>query len=89
MDSIFSNLAGQKNLGNEKFHKAIDKFGNSEQQKLSLSQKAILLINSVPQVSSTLVGMRNLKYVEDVQKSMKNDYYSNYFEFWHKNSQFI
>lgn len=89
MDSIFSNLAGQKNLGNEKFHKAIDKFGNSEQQKLSLSQKAILLINSVPQVSSTLVGMRNLKYVEDVQKSMKHDYYSNYFEFWHKNSQFI
>jgi hypothetical protein len=85
LDSIFSNLAKIKNLENEVFHNAIDKFTNSEQQKLSLSQKAILLINSVPQVSSTLVGMKSINYVEDVQKSIKSEFIKNYENFWHSN----
>ena len=89
LDSIFSNLAKNKNLENEIFHKAIDKFTNGEQQKLSLSQKAILLINSVPQVSSTLVGMKSIEYVEDVQKSIKNEFISNYMNFWHSNGHLI
>jgi aryl-alcohol dehydrogenase-like predicted oxidoreductase len=82
-------LAKNKNLENEIFHKAIDKFTNSEQQKLSLSQKAILLINSVPQVSSTLVGMKSIEYVEDVQKSIKNEFINNYMNFWHSNGHLI
>jgi hypothetical protein len=86
LDSVLSNLAKIKNLENERFHKAIDKFANSEQQKLSLSQKAILLINSVPQVSSTLVGMRNMNYIEDVQKSIKSEFIKEYVDFWHSNS---
>lgn len=86
LDSIFSNLAKKKNLENETFHSTIDKFTNSEQQKLSLSQKAILLINSVPQVSSTLVGMKNVNYVEDVQKSIKSEFIKGYLDFWHNNS---
>ncbi len=85
LDSILSNLAKIKKLENENFHTAIDKFANSEQQKLSLSQKAILLINSVPQVSSTLVGMRNVNYVEDVQKSIKSEFIKEYADFWHSN----
>jgi hypothetical protein len=89
LDSILSNLAKNKNLENEKFHSAINKFANSEQQKLSLSQKAILLINSVPQVSSTLVGMKNVHYVEDVKKSMKSDYIEKFIDFWHSNGSFI
>ena len=89
LDSIFSNLAKKKNLENENFHKAIDKFTNSEQQKLSLSQKAILLINSVPQVSSTLVGMKSLNYVDDVQKSIKSDFIKEYVDFWHNNGNSI
>ncbi|MBE0650365.1 MAG: hypothetical protein IH595_05945, partial [Bacteroidales bacterium] len=89
LDSIFSNLAKNKNLGNEKFHLAINKLTNGEQQKLSLSQKAILLINSVPQVSSTLVGMRSLKYVDDVQKSIKSEFIEKYEEFWHGNGALI
>lgn len=89
LDSIFSNLAKNKNLENEKFHSAINKFANSEQQKLSLSQKAILLINSVQEVSSTLVGMKNLKYVDDVQKSIKSELISKYEEFWHDNGYFV
>ena len=87
LDSIFSNLAKIKNLENESFHSAIDKFTNSEQQKLSLSQKAILLINSVPQVSSTLVGMKSINYVEDVQKSIKSEFIKNYENFWHSNGK--
>jgi len=89
MDSILSNLAKINNLENENFHKAIDKFANSEQQKLSLSQKAILLINSVPQVSSTLVGMRNVNYVEDVQKSIKSEFVKEYADFWHDNGSLV
>ena len=56
-------------------------------KKLSLSQKAILLINSIPEVSSTLVGMRNEEYVDDVINSIKNKYFDNYKEIWHNISQ--
>lgn len=89
LDSIFSSLAKNKNIENKSFHSAIDKFTNSEQQKLSLSQKAILLINSVPQVSATLVGMKNVKYVDDVQKSIKSEFIKKYADLWHSNGPFI
>ncbi|MDT3695014.1 MAG: aldo/keto reductase [Ignavibacterium sp.] len=89
LDSIFSNLAKNKNKENLIFHKAIDKFANIEQQKLSLSQKAILLINSVPQVTSTLVGMKSVNYVEDVKKSIKCEYLEKYSDYWHNNGSII
>ncbi|MBK7227563.1 MAG: aldo/keto reductase [Ignavibacteriales bacterium] len=85
LDSIFSNLAKNKNLENEKFHLAINKFANSEQQKLSLSQKAILLINSVPEVTTTLVGMKSVNYVDDVLKSIKSEVITNFADYWHNN----
>lgn len=84
--SIFSNLAKKKNSENLRFHKAIDNFANNEQQKLSLSQKAILLINSVPSVTCTLVGMKNVTYVQDVLKSIKTGFFENYIDYWHNNS---
>lgn len=84
--SIFSDLAKKKNLENLSFHKAIDNFANNEQQKISLSQKAILLISSVPSVSCTLVGMKNVNYVQDVLKSIKIDFFENYIDYWHNNS---
>jgi hypothetical protein len=40
-------------------------------KKLSLSQKEIMLINSLDGVSSTLVGMRLDKYVQDVIAALK------------------
>jgi hypothetical protein len=89
LDSIFSNLAKKKNLENQVFHKAIDKFANNEHQKLSLSQKAILLINSVPEITTTLVGMKSVNYVEDVKKSIKSDYLENYIDYWHNNGSSI
>lgn len=88
-DSIFSNLAKKKNLQNLIFHKAIDKIANNEQQKLPLSQKAILLINSVPQVSSTLVGMKSVNYVQDVENSIKSAYFEKYSDYWHNNGNSI
>ena len=89
LDSIFSILAKNKNLDNEIFHKAIDKFANNEQQKLSLSQKAILLINSVPEVTATLVGMKSPNYVDDVQKSIKSEFIGRYKDCWHNNGSII
>ncbi len=89
LDSIFSNLAKKKNQDNEIFHKAIDKFANNEQQKLSLSQKAILLINSVPEVTTTLVGMRSVSYVDDVQKSINSEFIARYTDYWHNNGYSI
>lgn len=89
LDSIFSNLAKDKNKENLIFHKVIDKFANIEQQKLSLSQKAILLINSVPQVTITLVGMKSINYVEDVKKSIKSEYVEKYSDYWHNNGSII
>jgi len=89
LDSIFSILAKNKNLDNEIFHKAIDKFANNEQQKLSLSQKAILLINSVPEVTTTLVGMKSPNYVDDVQKSIKCEFIERYEDYWHNNGSII
>lgn len=89
LDSIFSILAKNKNLDNEIFHKAIDKFANNEQQKLSLSQKAILLINSVPEVTTTLVGMKSPNYVDDVKKSIKSEFIERYADCWHNNGSII
>jgi aryl-alcohol dehydrogenase-like predicted oxidoreductase len=40
-------------------------------KELTLSQKAILMINSIDEVSCTLVGMRQKKYVDDVIGSLK------------------
>lgn len=89
LDSIFSDLAKNKNLENRIFHKAINKFANNEQQNLPLSQKAILLINSVPKVTCTLVGMKSVNYVEDVKKSIKNEYFAKYIDYWHNNGSII
>ena len=85
LSSIFSDLGRIKNAENEVFHRSIDKFLNDGQKKLSLSQKAILLINSVPQITSTLVGMRTTDYVEDILISIKNEYLTEASAFWHNN----
>ncbi len=86
LSSIFSDLARKKNKENELFHQSIDKYLNNEHSKLSLAQKSILLINSVAQVSSVLVGMRSEEYVEDAINSIKSDYVINILDFWHNNS---
>jgi aryl-alcohol dehydrogenase-like predicted oxidoreductase len=49
-----------------KIHDALNALVAEEYQTLSLSQKAVLLVRSVPGVTSVLVGMRSEEYVEDV-----------------------
>jgi hypothetical protein len=43
----------------------------------------------VPQVSSTLVGMKSTNYVADVQKSIKSEFIKEYAIFWHDNGSFV
>lgn len=85
LSSIFSDLAKKKNKENEIFHQSIDNFLNNEQRKLSLAQKSILLINSISQVSATLVGMRSTEYLDDVLLSIKSGYVTDAGDFWHNN----
>lgn len=86
MDSILSDLARKHNKWSHSIHESINDFLNDEQKKLPLSRKAILLINSIPEVCTTLIGMRTPNYVEDVLKSMLNEDVSRFNEFWHRNS---
>jgi hypothetical protein len=72
IETIYGVMA---NTRSKALHKKLNKFIDQESlqqfDKLSLSQKSILLINSLEQVSCTLVGMRNKKYVDDVIGSLK------------------
>ena len=49
-------------------------------KELTLSQKAILFVNSLKEVSSTLVGMRHPKYVDDVIGALSAGVLINAFE---------
>jgi aryl-alcohol dehydrogenase-like predicted oxidoreductase len=66
MEHINNYYSTQANERAAKIHKAIDALIPPEYSELSLSQKAVLLIRSIPGVSSVLVGMRTEEYVDDV-----------------------
>ncbi|MEO6941348.1 MAG: hypothetical protein ABI444_14635, partial [Candidatus Kapaibacterium sp.] len=51
-------------------HEVLDHFIPEEFAPLSLSQKAVTLIRSIPGVSTVLVGMRSEEYVEDIVNSL-------------------
>jgi aryl-alcohol dehydrogenase-like predicted oxidoreductase len=69
-DDIFEHISNfYLNRGyarSQKIHDALNSLLGPDYAGLSLSQKAILLIRSVPGVSSVLVGMRSEEYVDDV-----------------------
>lgn len=71
LDSIQSDLAREWNENNKHLHSELNKYLNDEQKDYSLSQKAIAIVNSLNEVSSILVGMRKIEYVNDVLGSMK------------------
>ena len=85
LSSIFSDLARKKNQENELYHSSINNYLTNQQKTLTLSQKSILLINSIKEISSTLVGMKNTEYVEDILSSIESDYIKNALEYWHNN----
>ena len=72
MDSLYGLLA---NVNNKKLHlklnTVVDAADANSFSELSLSQKAILFVNSLKEVSCTLVGMRQQKYVDDVTGALK------------------
>ena len=74
MDSIMSDLARIWNKKNLDLHIKLDIFIEPDQQKLFLSQKVILIINSLSEVSCTLVGMRGQIYAKDVLERVNSKY---------------
>jgi hypothetical protein len=46
-------------------------------------------MNTVPEVTTTLVGMKSVIYVDDVQKSINNEFIARYTDYWHNNGSSI
>ena len=84
LDSIYSNLAKKQNEKNRYIHQKLDAYLSENQKKLSLSQKSVLMINSLLSVTSTLVGMRSELYVDDVIGSIQSDFVGDPSKFWEK-----
>ena len=65
----------QGNMRSKNLHLKLNTLLNQNEadrfKELTLSQKAILMINSIDEVSCTLVGMRQKKYVDDVLGCLK------------------
>ena len=67
LDSLYGLLANTKSADlHLRLNKTVEPSEAEKFKELSLSQKAILFVNSLKEVSCTLVGMRQKKYVDDV-----------------------
>lgn len=82
LDSIESYLAKAENKKNEEIHRLLSGYIPEGAGKLTLSEKAVLMVNSLPGVSCTLVGMRTKKYVDDILGSIQAGYVKNAKEFF-------
>jgi aryl-alcohol dehydrogenase-like predicted oxidoreductase len=82
LDSVESDLARHWNEKNKRLHIELDEYLYEAESKLKLSQKSLLFLNSLPEISSTLVGMRKLNYVKDVIDSMKVQTDKNLEKYW-------
>lgn len=83
MDSIYGLLANVRSKDlHLKLNTIISQNEADKFKDLSLSQKTLLLINSIDEVSCTLVGMRQKKYADDVIMSLKAAKISNSAEKW-------
>jgi aryl-alcohol dehydrogenase-like predicted oxidoreductase len=71
--AIVETIYGVKaNMRSKDLHMKLNKMNEDRDfHKLSLSQKAILMINSLDAVSCILVGMRQKKYVDDVLGALR------------------
>lgn len=82
LDSIESMYAVKTNEANRKYHDMLSEYTGPENDKLTLSQKVFLMINSLSEVSCTLVGMRSREYVLDVLKVIGAPSVENAKEYW-------
>lgn len=75
MDIIETIYGLMANTRSKAIHKKLDKLVDEnlypDFKNLTLSQKAVLLLNSLPEISCTLVGIRQKKYIDDVAGSLK------------------
>jgi hypothetical protein len=65
MEHVNNYYLTQASERSQAIHRVLDTILPDEYEPLSLSQKAVLMIRSIPGVSSVLVGMRTDEYVED------------------------
>ena len=66
--NFYLTKANDRSLG---IHKSLDEVLPTEYSELSLSQKSILMLRSIKDVSSVLVGMRSDEYVDDVMYGLQ------------------
>ena len=69
---------------NKQLHDELNTYLNDVQREYSLSQKAIAFVNSLNEVSATLVGMRKIEYVKDVLGSIKFQSNKKLREYWNE-----
>lgn len=81
-ESFFSRMASKKNEKNLLIHEQLSSYLRDDQKTLGLSQKAVLMINSLPEVTSTLVGMRTVEYVDDIVSSLNLKLVEKPHDFW-------
>jgi aryl-alcohol dehydrogenase-like predicted oxidoreductase len=78
MDTLYGMMG---NIRSKEIHLKLNELLKQEEadrfKDLSLSQKAILIINSLNGVDCTLVGMRQKKYADDVTTALKLEKLSN------------
>ena len=84
IDSFRSILAGEHNKKLKTFHKKIDAVTEGVYAGQPMSRKAVAMINSLPQVSSTLVGMRSVNYVNDMLAAGNLEFSPDAYGFWEK-----
>jgi hypothetical protein len=72
IETIYGLMANTRSQAiHKKLNKLVDESKYPGFKNLTLSQKAILLLNSVEEISCTLIGMRQKKYVDDIIGSLK------------------
>lgn len=82
LDSFRSILAVQHNKNLKAYHQEIDKATGGIYNGEPLSRKAVAMINSLPQVTATLVGMRTVEYVNDMLAAAEMDWAEEAARFW-------
>jgi hypothetical protein len=75
-------LCSEKNILNYGIHKILNRHFPPGLKVLNLSEKAILLINSLKEVTVTLVGMRKKEYVKNIVNCLETDFLDNPEDFW-------
>ena len=77
--NFYTTKAAERSLA---IHQSLDGILPADDNNLSLSQKAILMLRSIPGMSSVLVGMRSDDYVDDVLYGLQAKKLENSEDLW-------